>query len=230
MRARDVMTPDVVTVAADALVGEAAELLVGHRISAVPVVDAEGALVGIVSESDFLPRVAGRPPAPWWLRLLTGTVEEARAFVKAHGRRVDEVMTRDVLTVRPETALGEVAHALEARGVKRAPVVADGRLVGIVSRADIVRALAAGEARALPPPSRADTDIREAVLAALADFDWSASTRLSVTVTDGVVSIYGVLSHAAQGDALKVAAENVPGVVRVELHARPWPALAAAGG
>ncbi len=186
-------------------------------------VDAAGALVGIISESDFLPRVEGRPSRRWWLRLFTSAADEARDYVKAHGRRVGEVMTRDVVTVAPDTPLGKVAHTLETRGVKRVPVVADGRIVGLVSRADIVRSLAARRSEAMPNLLHDDAEIRQAVLAALADFDWSTSTRVSVTVNGGVVTIYGVLDHQAQGEALQVAAENVPGVSKVEVYARAWP-------
>ncbi len=221
MQAKDVMTPDPVTVRPETPVEEIARLLLDKRISGVPVVDEAGRVVGIVSEGDLIRRLedSGEDPPrrrSWWLELLQLPEERARAFVRAHGRRARDIMTPDPVTVRPEMPLPAIARLLEERGIKRVPVVdEEGRLVGIVSRADLLRALA------VQPPRPAATDdraLREAVLQA---FDRAGLTHypyVNVVVQDGVVHLWGIVGSREMAEALRVAAEEVPGVRGVEVH------------
>jgi CBS domain-containing protein len=229
MRAGDVMTADVVTVGPGARVDEIARLMLEHHISAVPVVDAAGGLVGIVSEGDLVRRVetatVGR--RAWWLELLADPAALARDYVKTHGRRAADVMTREVLTVGVDTPLEDVARLLERRGVKRVPVVREGRVIGIVSRADLVRGLAVRPVQ--PPPGGAADDrvIRDRVLAALRGQPWWIGAYRNVVVVDGVVHLWGLARSPAEREAMRVAAETVPGVQRVEDHLMDWRAWSA---
>jgi CBS domain-containing protein len=224
------MTPDVVTVGPGARVDEIARLMLDHHISAVPVVDASGRLVGIVSEGDLVRRAetatVGRPA--WWLELLTDQGALARDYVKTHGRRARDVLTRDVLTVGVDTPLEDVARLLERRRIKRVPVVRDGHVVGIVSRADLVRTLAVRPPQ--PPPAEVADDraIRERVLATLRAQPWWLGTYRNVVVVDGVVHLWGLARSQAERDAVRVAVETVPGVRGVEDHLMDWRAWSGA--
>lgn len=221
MKASDIMTSPVLTVGPETRIKEIAAMLFERRISAVPVVDG-GALVGIVSEADLLHRqeigteCLGRGGA-WWLRLFTAdpSVED---YVKSHARRARDVMTRRVATVSPDTPLAEVARLLEARNIGRVPVVDGGRLVGIVSRANLVQALAVTSAPADEPGSRSDQEIRRLLLAELERQDWWRLDRANVIVTDGVVHFWGMVECDDARPAARVAAENVPGVRGVQDH------------
>ena len=222
MQARDVMTGTVVTVRPETPVREIARLLLEHRVSAVPVTDAAGTLLGIVSEGDLMRRAetGTERPSSWWLSLLSSPEDEALAFVKSHGGRAEDVMTRDLVTVADDTPLEEVAAVLERRRIKRVPVLHAGRLAGILSRADLLRGLVA---RQLAPAATADDrTLKAAVEAKLRD----AGVRpafVSVLVTDGVVQLWGAVSSEAERRAAKVAAEEVPGVrgVRSEVGVLP---------
>jgi CBS domain-containing protein len=229
MRACDVMTTDVVTVGPEASVAEVARLLVEHRISAVPVVDGTGRLAGIVSEGDLLGRVetpTGR--RDWWLDLVADPAALARDYVKTHGRRAADVMSHPVVTVEAEAPLGEIARLLERRAIKRVPVVRDGRVIGIVSRADLIRGLAVRPVEPLPATVADDGAIRERVLAILRTQPWWVGTYRSIVVTDGVVHLWGLVRSVAERDAMRVAAESVPGVRGVEDHLMDWRAWAGA--
>jgi CBS domain-containing protein len=218
MRAGDVMTADVVTVSPEARVEEIARLMVEHHISAVPVVDARGRLAGIVSEGDLVRRIETGTAGTraWWLELLADPATLALDYVKTHGRRAADVMTRTVVTVEEDASLADVARLLEGRHIKRVPVVREGRVVGIVSRADLVRGLAV---RSIEPVRVADDRaIREGVLAALRSQPWWFGTYQTVVVIDGVVHLWGMTRSAAERAAIRVAAETVPGVRGVEDH------------
>ncbi len=221
MLARDVMTTAVTTVAPATPVPEIAALLLDRHISAVPVVDADNRILGIVSEGDLIHRAESDTERrrSWWLALLrTGSEDRAREYVKTHGRRAEDVMTRDVITVGEDTPLGEIAELLERRRIKRVPVVRDGRLVGIVSRADLLRELVAGRAAAQAPVTADDRAIRERLLREL-DAQGLVPTRyVNVVVTDGVVHLWGLVDGPEQARAIRVAAENIPGVRAVEDH------------
>ena len=218
MRAGDVMTTDVVTVSPEARVEEIACLMLEHHISAVPVVDARGRLAGIVSEGDLVRRIetGAAGTRAWWLELLAEPAKLARDYVKAHGRRAADVMTRTVVTVEEDASLSDVARLLEGRRIKRVPVVREGRVVGIVSRADLVRGLAV---RSIEPATVGDDrTIREGVLAALRAQPWWIGTYQAVVVIDGVVHLWGTARSNAERAAPRVAAETVPGVRGVEDH------------
>lgn len=217
MKAADIMTTKVISVRETATVRDIAKLLLTHGISAVPVVDAAGHPVGMVSEGDLMRRrEAGTARrVPWWLRAITSDVESARAFTKARGLTARDVMTRDVVQVLEDTPLNEIAALLEAHEIKRVPVVRDGRMVGIVSRANLVRALTLALPAAPTPDDRA---LRARVLAALDEPSWEDAIHPTVAVKDGVVHIWAVAPSREQGEALRVAIESVPGVRGLELN------------
>jgi len=227
MQVRDVMTTKVITVRPDTPVSEIARLLVENRISGVPVIDEENRVLGIVSEGDLIRRLEdtddGRRRS-WWLELLASPERRAEQYVKAHGRLARDIMT-DIVTVIDEGAtLAEAARLLEEKQVKRLPVVRDGKLVGIVSRADLLRALA------LAPPQEAKLDdrtIRERLMAELDKAGLGYQPYVNIVVSDGVVHLWGFVGSAAEAEALVLAARNVEGVVSVDSHLSVRPALGA---
>lgn len=218
MKARDIMTSPVVSIGPDATVREIAALLLDMRISAVPVLDA-GRLVGIVSEADLLHRHELGTDAsrrPWWLRLLSADAS-LEDYIKSHARRARDVMTRKVVSVDDEASVATIVTLLERHGVKRLPVLRAGRLVGIVSRSDVVRALA----RRPGPARRAaggDQAILRQLLGELGRQPWWRRATSSVVVSEGFVHFWGTVDGDGERDAARVAAENVPGVRGVEDH------------
>ena len=224
MKARDVMVSPVVTVGPSASVKEAAKLLLERGISAVPVVDDQGKVVGIVSEGDLLHRseAGTERRRSWWLLGLTGEETLAAEYVKAHARKVGDVMTSQVTTATPDTPLHELATLMETNSVKRVPIVQDGHLVGIVSRANLVQAVASAREGLEIPLS--DANIREKLLADLQRLAWGRPWLLNVLVNAGVVDLWGVARSEAERTAIRVAAESIPGVraVNDNLVVRPW--------
>ncbi len=218
MLAKDIMTTKVVTVVSEAPVAEIADLLLARRISGVPVVDSEDRLVGIVSEGDLIRRQQGEGRRSWWLSLLTSPDESAREYIKTHGQRAEDVMTRDVVTVTEETPLGEIAQLLEKRGIKRVPVLREGKVVGIVSRANLLHGLAAQKDQIPVAPSPDDRTIREQVIALVERQGWATHGSLNVIVADGVVELWGWVDSDEERKALKIAAEGVAGVGEVQDH------------
>lgn len=216
MQARDVMTTHVVTVRPDTLVAEIARTLLERHVSGVPVVDAGGRLVGIVSEGDLMRRPESSTEAPrsWWLAILALPDEDQRRYVKVHGQHAEDVMTRDVVTVPPDTTLAEIATRLEDGHLKRVPVVEGGKLVGIVSRADLLRGLASSQPT--PVPAADDRTLRDAVEAAIRQHAGSDGIFVGAVVTNGAVRLWGGVRNEAAKDAARVAAENVPGVKSVD--------------
>ncbi|MGQ0655790.1 MAG: CBS domain-containing protein [Betaproteobacteria bacterium] len=225
------MTSPVISVAPHTLVSELARVLFERRISAVPVVDGEK-LAGIVSERDLLQRYeietdcALRTAAPWWLRAFVDRDAPA-AYVRSHARYVRDIMTRQVLSVAPDTPLADVAHVLEKRRIKRVPVLEAKRVTGIVSRSDIVRALASAATAGAASGAQTDDAIRQRVLDELQRHRWWHSGLASVTVEDGVVAFAGFLDSEDERKAAHVAAETVPGVRAVEDHRMPYAAFSA---
>jgi CBS-domain-containing membrane protein len=220
MKAKDVMTTQVVSVGPDSTVAEVADILLTRCISAVPVIDGQE-LVGIVSEGDLIRRAeigTAERHRSWWLRLFDDSATLAAEYVKTHAERIRDVMTRNVVTVTEDTSIAEVAAVLEKNRIKRVPVVRDGRLVGIVSRANLIRRLAAAKARPLTPAAPDDGAIRMKVLDALQSQPWSDIGTAAVTVTDGLVEFWGVYGSEEARQAARVAAENIPGVHSVEDH------------
>jgi len=220
MKARDVMVSPVVTVRPDATVADAAKLFLEHRISAVPVVDDQGRVVGIVSEGDLTHRAetGTQRRRSWWLLLVADSKALAADYIKAHSRRVEDVMSRNVVTAAPDKPLSEVATLLEKKAIKRVPIVSDGRLVGIVSRANLVQALASSGNKLEIPQS--DTAIRDQLLAHLNAQQWAHTGLLNVTVNDGVVDLWGLTNSETEQKAIRVAAEAMAGVRAVNDHLR----------
>ena len=219
MKAKDVMTRHVISVAPDASILEALRLMLGHKISGLPVVDQKGQLLGIVTEGDFLRRAetGTERRRPRWLEFLLGPGMIAGDYVQSHARRVDEVMTPDVLTVTEETPLGDIVTLMEKHRIKRLPVVRGDELVGIVSRANLLRALA-GVAGEIAPGPKTDETIRNRVLAELEAQRWTPRDMIDVIVRNGVVELWGTVLDARLRDAARVAAETAPGVKAVKSH------------
>jgi CBS domain-containing protein len=221
MKAADVMVTDVITVRPDTSTQEAARILVDNGISAAPVVDAEGRVAGIVSEGDLIRRaeIGTEFRRSWWLELLSSPEARARDFVKSHALKVSDVMTTRVVTASETASLGEIANLLEKNGIKRVPIVRDGRLVGIVSRANLLRAYATSAGRTTPDDDR----LRERIVADIRALPWGMPWLLTVTVQDGVVDLWGPVNSEDQKQAIRVAAEATPGVksVRDNLYYYP---------
>jgi CBS domain-containing protein len=230
----DVMTTNVITVDQNKSVQEVATLLSERSISGVPVVDSQNRLIGIVTEGDLLHRVeTGTERRPrrrrsWWLDTIGADEELARNYVKAHGRTVKDVMTRDVVSVSDTTELADIATLLETKRIKRVPVVRGGELVGIVSRANLVRALAAAGSQLATSTAVDDRTIREKLLAELKSQDWVHAWAADIIVRDGIVHLWCADDRPAEErHALRVAAENIPGVRGVEEHIVPVPMVPA---
>lgn len=218
MKASDVMTRRVISVRPDTSILEAARLMLENGISGLPVVDSQGQPVGIVTEGDFLRRAetgTERHRSPW-LEFLIGPGRLANEYVHSHGRKVEELMTPGPKTVAEDTPLEDVVHEMERNHIKRLPVVRDNQLVGIISRANLLHALAS-LARAAPPSVKDDMAIRDRVLAELDKQPWTA-VGLNVVVRNGNVELSGTITDERQREALKVAVENVPGVNTVHDH------------
>ena len=217
MYAADVMTREVVTIEADAPIAKAVRLMLEKRLSGLPVVDAAGRLVGIVTEGDFLRRaeIGTEMRHPRWLEYLLGPGPLAGEYVQAHTRKVADVMTERVSSVVEETPVEDIVRLMERRHIKRVPVIRDAAIVGIVSRADLLRALAA---LMTEPPSASvgDAALRKRVLVALAEQSWAPRVGLQVSVHGGVVQLSGAILDERERQALRVAIENVPGVERVD--------------
>ncbi len=220
MKAKDIMTTKVVAVGPQMPVNAIAALLLERHISAVPVIDEDRRLLGIVSEGDLMRRTETGRRRSWWLATFGETQNLARDFVKTHGQRAQDVMTRDVVTVAEETPVAEIAELLERKGVKRVPVVRDNRLIGIVSRADLLRGLAVRGLKPMTPVAPDDESIRLRFVSILEREPWADPHLLSIVVDHGVVHLWGLVRSAEERQALRVAAETIPGVRSVEDHLR----------
>jgi CBS domain-containing protein len=211
------MVSPVITVEPDTTVAEVADILLEKRISGVPVVDAAGALVGIVSESDLLRRAeAGTERRrTWWLEMLTRSDAIAADYVKSHARKVSDIMTRYPVTVTEEMPIADIADLLEARQIKRVPVVRDGKVVGIVSRANLLQAFATMRRKTAPETKADDRTLRLRVLKTIDDAHLPRPFGLNVTVKDGNVDLWGVVGTHEEKNALRVATEVTNGVLAV---------------
>lgn len=218
MRAKDVMTAPAVMVAPETTVEEIARLLLKRGISAVPVIGADARLAGIVSEGDLMRRVESgtERTSSWWLREFGDADVQAREYAKSHGRRATDVMTRNVVTVTEDATLAQIAELLERHRIKRVPVVREGRVVGIVSRANLLHGLASQVAVA-PPAPRADETLRERIEEEMrrAGVD---RVFVNVVVGDAAVHLWGIVPTTAQVDAAGIAAERVAGATPVSNH------------
>jgi CBS domain-containing protein len=217
MKVGDIMTRNVISVRGDEAVLEAAGLMLQNRISGLPVVDAAGKLIGIVTEGDFLRRdeIGTQRRRPKWLEFLVGPGRLASEYVQAHGRKVDEIMTPDPCSVTEDKSLESVVDLMEHRRIKRLPVVRDERLVGIVSRANLVHALVS-LSRDAQAPAGDDAAIRDHALAAIGKQPWGH--RVNVVVRDSVAELWGTILDERERQACIVATENVAGVREVHDH------------
>jgi CBS domain-containing protein len=222
MRAMDVMTSEVVTVDENASVTAVAKLLAERGISAVPVVDKDNRVIGMISEGDLLHRAetGTEQRRSWWLEMIASTNQLAADYIKSHSGSVKDVMTRDVISVSDTTPVADVAILLETNRIKRVPVLRDGKLVGIVSRANIVRALAMTVDEPSSSAEANDRTIRDKLLAELKAQRWAEVSPANITVKDGVVHLWSSYYSEQEKRALVVAAQNIPGVQRVEDHMR----------
>jgi CBS-domain-containing membrane protein len=216
MKAKDIMTRDVVTVRPNASVHEVAALMARHRISGIPVTAAGNRLLGIVSEGDLVERaeVGAEPRGKWWLEGFTSAQDMADRYVKAHGSTVADVMSRQVATVPPDADLGEVANVLRVLRIKRVPVVQDGKLVGIVTRSDIVGAVsgAIGPVGAKIPT---DGDLQRAILERMRAEPWLDTSYVNLSVAKGKVNVGGLIGSAEEQRALCTLVAEVAGAGNV---------------
>lgn len=217
MKARDIMTKAVKTVGLNTPVRDIASLLVKRRISAVPVVDKNNHVVGIVSEGDLLRRTEAGTEyrRSWWAELLADPRTRAREYVKSRGGHARDVMTSSVVCAGPLMDVAEIANLMEDRGIKRVPIVKSGRLVGIVTRADLVRAVAHSK-----PATRiargGDIVLRQRLQSRLDSKSWGARNLVNFIVTKGRVELFGIAQSPDQRDAIRVLAENTTGVRSVK--------------
>ncbi len=218
MRAHHIMTHTVITVAPDASITDAARLMLDNHVSGLPVVDLKGALVGIITERDLLRRqeIGTQRKRPRWLEFVLGPGRQAAEYVQTAGRRVHEVMTRDIQTVTEDTPLPDVVSVMEKYRVKRVPVMDGNKLTGIISRQNFVRAVA-GLAREVPDPTADDEHIRARILAEIGRHQWTP-IGLDVFVRNGVVDLCGVITDDRTRQAIVVSAENIVGVKQVHDH------------
>ena len=219
MKASDVMTPDVISADPDATVLQAARYMIQHHISGLPVIDKTGTLVGILSEGDFLRRRethTDRRPSRW-LEFLMGPGKLAAQYTHTHGSKVSEVMTTNLHTVSEDTSLEKVVEMMERYRIKRVPVLRGKKIVGIVTRANLMHAMVS-LARGEPKAASGDAAIRQELLKELKTEKWALASMINVVVRAGVVELWGMIVDDRQRQALVVAAENVPGVKQVKDH------------
>jgi CBS domain-containing protein len=218
MRAHQIMTRQVITIAAGASIVDAANIMLDKHISGLPVVDDAGTVVGIISQGDFIRRaeIGTERKRGRWLKFLVGPGTAASDFVRERGRRVEEIMTPDPCTVTEDATLEDIVELMERNHIKRLPVLRGDRLVGIVTRTNLLQAVA-GLTRDVPDPTADDDHIRHRIINAIEKSDWTPF-GLGVIVANGVVHLSGVITNEQSREASIVAAENVSGVTRVHDH------------
>ena len=215
----DVMTRNVISVAPDATVEDAVRLMLARNISGLFVVDQAGDLAGVVTEGDLLRReeIGTERRRSWWLRLLASPARQAADFFHAHGRHVRDVMTPDVISVAHDAPLEGVVATMEKNRIKRVPVTKDGRVIGVVSRSDLLRALI-GRVRDAAPAALDDRRLRSEILDTLEATSWAPMTTLNVTVSKAVADMWGTITNEEERHAIRVLVENTPGVKTVHDH------------
>lgn len=216
MRARDVMAGAVVTTTPETTVKELARLMINHRVSGVPVIDRDARLVGIITEGDLLRRAetgTEHKRTPWEESFVPNS-RLAAEYIQSHAKLVADIMTRDVISVEETATLGEIANLFETKRIKRVPVLHNSKIIGIVSRADLLRALASGAAATTD--DERDHIIRARLLAELQEQRWANPTESNLVVSGGIVHFWGAVGSEEQRRALRVAAENTPGVRAIE--------------
>ncbi len=215
MNVESIMTRDVVSVAPGASIEHAAKLMVEHGISGLPVVDEAGSLVGMLSEGDLIMRQKPRPEMRWWQVFFADAERLAREYQKATGTTVEEVMTRALVCTRPDASLEAAAALLHEHNIRRLPVVADGRLVGIVSRADLIKALAHPSATSV---ARSDAQLVRDMQAAMDGEPWLSNRNILIEASNGVLSLWGMVESDAEKSALETMARALPGSNGVDSH------------
>lgn len=230
MQASDVMTTNVITAQPDDGVQAISQQLLKYRISAVPVVDADGHVLGIVSEGDLMRRAESDTDSrhSWWLEAVLSAHDRAEEYIKTHGRKAGDVMTRNVVIVEKDTPVREIAKLLETHHIKRVPVTSDKRLVGIVSRANLLHGLAAKGVGSTDSQPSNDQTIRQKLIQALSNEAGLDAPSINVIVNDGAVQLWGLVDSPAEKKAAQIAAENTPGVTFVENNLGQAPAWALA--
>jgi CBS domain-containing protein len=218
MRAHQIMTKDCITVTPHTTIEDAAKIMLQTHISGLPVMDDTGRLVGMVSESDFLRRseIGTGRKRPTWLQFFLGPRKAASEFVHERGRRVEDVMTRDPITVNGETPLEELVRLMEKNDIKRLPVMSGRMLKGIVTRSNLLQAVAS-MAHEIPDPTADDDHIRDRIIRTVDKTDWRP-IGFEVTVRHGVVHLHGIITSDQARQATIVAAENTAGVKKVHDH------------
>jgi CBS domain-containing protein len=213
MIASDVMVRDVITIGPDDDVAQAAKRLVDYDVSALPVVDGDRHVVGILSEADLLRRaeIGAEKQRPWWLEAVTPASVLAMDYAKSHGRKVSEVMSEDVIAAAEDATLAEIATLLEKHRIKRVPIVRDGKLVGVVSRANLIQALASTPV-ASQDDQEGDRAIRLELMDRLGKQAWTGFGERNIVVANGLVHIWGLVYSPEEHKALLALAEDVPGV------------------
>jgi CBS domain-containing protein len=219
--ASDVMTTRIATVAPSVNVRLAAELMLKRNVSALLVLDSKKRLIGVCSEGDLVHRaeLGSRKKGSWWLNLVTRDRDMARDYARAHGRRVSDAMSRNVVGVDPKTPLATVVALMERHRIKRVPVLDEGRVVGLVSRADILAAFVQTAKSATTKKALDNVAALDAIRKAMGKESWAGATLVSVTVNAGVARFSGIVATGAQRDALRALAENVPGIRHADLAA-----------
>jgi CBS domain-containing protein len=218
MKARDVMTTGVISTTPECPLSEVLQVMLDRRVSGLPVVNASGKLVGMITEGDCLRRVetGTEIKRPLWRELFAGPEKLAQEYIRAHGRKVAEVMTPDPITATEDTDVSEIIHLMEKSRIKRLPVMRGDAVVGIVSRANVIRVLASLLRGA--KTNETDIEIRNNILAEFGKLPWAANKLVDVTVKDGVVDLWGSFTAFRQDEAAVVAAENITGVKEVRSH------------
>jgi CBS domain-containing protein len=216
MNAADIMVKSVATVGPETSVREVASLMLERRISGVPVVDVERRVLGIVSEGDLIrrPEIETDRAPSGWVGFFLSDEESARDFVKSHGRKAREVMSQPVIGVGPDTPLAEIVRLMQRHGVKRLVVLREGKLAGLVTRADLLRAMLAHQD--VPPAASSDQELSERIASMLREENWATSAFVFARVEDGVAHLWGTVESAAQRDALILAVRSLPGIRDVQ--------------
>lgn len=220
--AADVMTTDVISVSPETLVQDVAKLLYKHRINGLPVVDDEERVIGIVSEGDLIRHVEaiGEQRRSWWLALFSDETALARDYAKIHGRTARDVMTPKVIAVDEATPVAEIAMLLERHRIKRVPVLSEGKLIGIVTRSNLIQALATADVH--ETVDAGDSTIREQLIKELKAQPWARLAMVNVAVKAGIVHLFGLVRTDEERNAIQIAAKNISGVKGVEDHMKRW--------
>jgi CBS domain-containing protein len=227
MLARDLMSRNLVVVAPETPVSAITELLASRGISAVPVIDAEGNAVGLVTEGDLIRRLAEAPRGPlgWFLDMFRNPKPLVARFAKAHGATARDVMSAELVTVPEDASAETIAQLMERHHIRRVPVLRDGKLAGIVSRADLLRAVLRDVQRPASADQRDDAELLRAVIAAMREQPWTDTFWVYPDVEAGVVTLYGYARSEVLRNGLRLLAQDIPGVKRVEDKLKPMPLI-----